>query len=95
MTRLSIPTRGLSPWRRYQADAALWFSPDEIARGRAYVRPLGWMGALEGVLAAGIVLAFVDGKVAADAIEWSGMRGWALELLIVVAARCWPSPSTR
>lgn len=79
-------TRGLSPWRRYRADAAEWFSPDEVARGRAYVRPLGRVGALQWAIGAAVAVAFVHGETADDVLDWLGVRGWALELAVVVAA---------
>ncbi len=76
----------LSPYRRYRTDAAEWFSPEEVERGRAYQRPLVWMGGLQSLVATAVVVAFVHGGIADDVIDWAGASGWALELVVIVAA---------
>lgn len=78
--------RSLSHWRRYPADAADWFSPEEIARGRAYQRSLGFMSALQWTMGAALVVAFVHANAADDAIDAVGAQGWVLELASVVVA---------
>lgn len=75
---------GLSPYRRYRADAADWFSPEEVRRGREYVKPLGPMNALRWIIGVAVVAAFVHGKIADDVIDAVGMSGWALELFAIV-----------
>lgn len=77
---------GLSPYRRYPADAADWFSPEEVRRGREYVKPLGPMNALRWVVSVAVVAAFVHGKIADDVIDAVGVSGWALELFAIIVA---------
>ena len=76
----------ITPWRRYRTDAARWFSPEEVAKGRAYSRPLGYMSGFRGAIALAVTLAFVHGKAAGDVIDAVGVDGWVLELVAVVVA---------
>jgi STE24 endopeptidase len=86
--RVEAQSRGvpapLSPWRRYRADAAEWFSPEEVARGRAYHQPVSRMNALQGVMAVAVMVAFVGGETADDAIDALGASGWVVELMVVI-----------
>lgn len=76
----------ITHWRRYRTDASRWFSPDEVAKGRAYNRPLGLMSGLRGAIALAVAVAFVHGKRGGDVIDGVGARGWVVELVAVVVA---------
>jgi STE24 endopeptidase len=74
----------VSHWRRVRADAAEWFDPDEIARGRAYNRPIQRSNHLRTVLSAVAAIGFVrarSGPGLADLVD-----GWVIQAALVVAA---------
>lgn len=74
----------LSPYRRVRADPADWFDAEEIARGRAYVRPLRRLGHVQHVLSLAISVAFVVGDGGPRLLDALDLSGWALQLIAVV-----------
>lgn len=79
-----MPAVPLSPWRRVPADAADWFDAEEIARGRAYSRPIERMGRVRTALNAAVALAFVLSHAAAR-LE-GHVHGWVQQAALVVVA---------
>lgn len=86
MTRDDRRLRGLSPFRRFRTEPAEWFAPEEVARGRAYRRPVGWMQALEWAIGVALVLAYVRGDAAGVLFDALGVSGWVVELVVVVVS---------
>lgn len=76
----------LSHWRRVPADAASWFDADEIARGRAYNRPVERLGRVRAALSAAAAGAFVAGHAGPRLIRGLDLRGWALQAVVVIVA---------
>jgi STE24 endopeptidase len=75
----------ISHYRRVPADAAEWFDATEVERGRAYNRPLNRLRAVRAVLSTLVLVAFITGHGAQDVIDGLGVRGWALQVLVVAA----------
>ena len=75
-----------SHWRRVPAEPADWFDAEEIARGRAYNKPLERLRLVRGALGFAVVVAFIAGEVAPRILDSVDVRGWVLELIIVVIA---------
>lgn len=78
--------RRLSHWRRVPADPADWFDPEEVARGRAYTRPVERLNRVRFVFGVAVAVAFVAGEVGPRVIDAVGWRGWVLQLVVVAAA---------
>jgi STE24 endopeptidase len=76
--------RPLSPWRRVRADPAQWFDREEVERGRAYNRPLDRLRVLRWAIGAAGLVAIVVAEAAPRLLDGLGIRGWALELAVVV-----------
>jgi STE24 endopeptidase len=76
----------LSHWQRVPADAAAWFDPDEIARGRAYNRPIERLNRVRLALSTVLAVAFVVGHAGPRLIDGLGLHGWALQAVVVVLA---------
>ena len=83
MTEASAP---LSPYRRVRADPADWFDVEEIARGRAYVRPIRRVLHVQTALTTTIAVAFVVGEAGPRLVEGLDVSGWVLQLVVVAAA---------
>jgi STE24 endopeptidase len=71
-------------WRRFPNDPADWFSADELERARRYQRPLTKLRLLRGALGIAVVLVFVFGEIGPRLIDWLEVRGWGLQLLVVL-----------
>lgn len=81
-----MTVRRLSPFRRYPADAADWFSRDEVERGRRYRRPVAALDAVQGAAAVGVVVAYLHGDAGTRVLDAVGVSGWVLELLAIVVS---------
>jgi STE24 endopeptidase len=86
--RPSRPDRPDRPshWRRVPADAADWFDPDDIARGRTYNRPVNRLKVVRAVLSIAALVAFIAGDGADRVIDWLDASGWALQVAVVLVA---------
>ena len=76
----------VSHWRRVPAEPAEWFGAEEIARGRAYNKPLERLRLVRGAVSIAVVVAFVSGEVAPRVVHAVDVRGWVLQLVLVVVA---------
>jgi STE24 endopeptidase len=75
-----------SLWRRTPHRPDDWFDAEALADARAYARPVNRVRMLRGVLALVAVLAFVGWDAGPQLVEQLGLRGWVLELVVVLAA---------
>lgn len=74
----------LSHWQRVPADAADWFDRDEIARGRAYNRPIERMHRLRTLVTAALAVGFVVLEIGPRLVE--GIDGWVLQAVVITLA---------
>lgn len=74
-------TKGITPWRAFPARPEDWFSPDEVAKAKRYVKPLRIAGLVSNVLSFGAVVALVGSEVLVDLTE--GMA-WPVGLLVAI-----------
>jgi STE24 endopeptidase len=74
----------LSPWRRVRADPVDWFDAAEIERGRAYVHPIRRMGHVQNAFSAAVAVAFVAGDGGPRVVDALDVRGWVLQLAVVL-----------
>ena len=79
-------TPPLDHWRPFPADVGEWFEPGDVARGRAYRRPLERLGRVRAALGAAVLLAFLAGRAAPRLTEALAPRSWVAELVVVVVA---------
>jgi STE24 endopeptidase len=79
-------TTSLSHWQRVPADPADWFDRREIETGRAYNRPLERLQRVRMVLVAAVGIAFVVGEAGPRLLDALEVRGWALQVVVVVLA---------
>jgi STE24 endopeptidase len=80
----TVPVTRLSHWRRVPADATEWFDPDEIARGRAYNRPIERLNRVRLLLSSVVAVAFIVGDGGPRVLRTSKVHGWALQVAVVV-----------
>jgi STE24 endopeptidase len=80
--RRSVP----SHWRRLPADPTQWFDADEIARGRAYNRPLERLGRIRLAASVLVLAAFVGGRAGPRLLDAVPLRGWAVQVVVVALA---------
>lgn len=72
--------------RRARADVSAWFDATEVARGRAYNRPLERLGRIRFMLGAAVLVAFVAGHAAPRLLAALELPRWELEVVAVVVA---------
>ncbi|HSL56713.1 MAG TPA: M48 family metallopeptidase [Acidimicrobiales bacterium] len=77
-------TTTVSAWRRVPNDPTDWFSTEEVERARSYQRPLTRLRLVRTALSALAVLVIIATEAAPNLLEALGVRGWALELIVVV-----------
>ncbi len=63
-----------------------WFPAELVAESRAYNGPLRKLRLARTIVAAVVLVAFVLGEGGPRVIEWTGVQGWAVQLLVVVLA---------
>ena len=73
-------------WKAVRADAARYFSPDEVARAKSYQRPLQYASLAGTLVTAGVIAAIVWSEFPRRLLDQVGVTGWVWELLIVMAA---------
>ena len=76
----------LSHWRRVPADAAAWFDADEIARGRAYNRPIERVQRVRTALSAVAAVIFIVADAGPRLVRTLDVDGWALQAAVVIVA---------
>lgn len=74
----------LSHWQRVPADAAAWFDPEEIERGRAYNRPIHQLDRVRFALSTAVALAFVLGHAGPRMLDALDLDGWVPEAVVVI-----------
>jgi STE24 endopeptidase len=77
-------TTALTAWRRVPNDPADWFDADELARSRAYQRPLTRLRILRASLGALAIVVLVVTEAAPNLLDALDVSGWALQLVVVV-----------
>lgn len=82
----AAPAARPSHWTRVPADPAEWFDAEEVARGRAYNRPLDRLRRVRFVLGAAVTIAFIVGQAAPRLLDALGVSGWVLQLVVVAVA---------
>jgi Zn-dependent protease with chaperone function len=78
--------RNLRLYRRLPADPRAWFTDDEIARARAYRRPLRRAGLAESLLGLALLVAAVVTHAAGWVLRELGRASWPLQVVAVVSA---------
>lgn len=78
-------TRGISPWTRFRADATRYFSADEIAEAKAYVRPLRVVNAVNKAMTLAAEVALIGLHVAPRLLRELGVHSWPVGILVVMA----------
>lgn len=73
----------LSPYRRFPADAEDWFPAEQIAKGKAYSRPLRRLGAIKGALSK-TALVLLTGTHAIPNLLGE-QRNWVVRLFVALA----------
>lgn len=61
-----------------------WFSADELEEARRYARPLNRLRIVRTTLTAAVYLVVLFTNLVPEVLDWVGVRGWALHLLIAV-----------
>jgi STE24 endopeptidase len=77
------PARPISTWRAFSADPAEWFSAEEIAKAKAYQRPLRLTGIVDRTLRLTVALALIGTGVPGKLMDVLGARTWWLQLIVV------------
>jgi len=75
----------INPWRRFPARPEDWFSPDEIARAKAYVRPLTRVNLAERLLGGVVLVALIWTETVPRLLDGWDVGNWVLRLLLAVA----------
>ena len=73
----------VSHWRRFPADAIEYFDRDEIARGRAYNRPIERLKLVKTTLTTAIVIAFIAGDNGPKIVDKLDLRGWVWNVILI------------
>jgi STE24 endopeptidase len=76
----------LSHWRRVPADAAAWFDADEIARGRAYNRPIERVQRVRTAISAVAAIVFVVAEAGPRLVRSLDVHGWVFQAAVVIVA---------
>lgn len=72
--------------RRTPYDTADWFDPDVVAEARRYQRPLKRLAIVRAALGSVALLVFLFAEGGPRVIDALDVRGWVLQLVVVVAA---------
>ncbi len=75
-----------STWWRTPNDPADFFSTDELERAKSYQRPLNRLRLLRTALGVGVLVAFIAAEGGPRLLEWLGVTGWAIQLMVIVLA---------
>lgn len=74
----------ISPWRRFPADPAEWFSAEELERSRAYQRPIRTWTIASGTLRAALSLALIGLHVPPAILDAVG-GPWPARMVVMAA----------
>ena len=80
------PPPPISHLRRFPAEVGEWFEPLDVARGRAYHRPLERLGRIRLALGALVLLAFIAGQTAPRLVAATATTSWVVQLVVVAVA---------
>lgn len=83
-TKTGRDTRGITPWKQFSADASKYFSADEIAKAKAYVRPLHFANGLDKTLTLIAEAAAIGFHLAPKLIDKLGIESWPLGILVSI-----------
>lgn len=83
-TKAGRNTRGITPWKRFPADASRYFSAREIAEAKAYVRPLRIANATNKALSLAAEVAVIGFHVAPRLLDRWNINSWPLAILVVM-----------
>ncbi|MBA3654283.1 MAG: M48 family metallopeptidase [Actinobacteria bacterium] len=81
---IDIKRSGINPWKALPADPAEFFSAEEIAKAKDYVRPLRRVGLLEKAIVVLVDLAVVRSHLVPELLDSLDVRNWIQRLLITV-----------
>ena len=82
---LSVGKEAISPWRAFPADPADWFEPEEVAKAKAYARPLRWVNGISRLLSTAALAAVVGLHVVPELLDARGWDNWIVRLIVAVA----------
>lgn len=74
----------MNVYRRIKADPADWFSADEVAKAKAYQRPLTILRIVQGLIGLGVLLTIISTHAAARFADAVGAEGWVVRLILVL-----------
>jgi STE24 endopeptidase len=75
----------INPWRRFPAEPEDWFSAEEIAKAKAYVRPLTRLNMVERALGLAVLIALIWTHAVPELLEGLGITNWVGRLLVALA----------
>jgi STE24 endopeptidase len=81
-----MTTPGISAWRRFPSDPADWFSPDEIAKARAYSSPSRRLYRMANVAGVAVELFVVLSFLAPRLLRALHVTNWVEGVIVVVAS---------
>ena len=76
---MATPT--INPWKRFPAQPEDWFSAEEIAKAKSYVRPLSRLNLAEKLVGGTALIAVIWTHVVPELLDDWGVDGWVLRLL--------------
>jgi STE24 endopeptidase len=72
----------INPWRRFPARPDDWFSAEEIARAKAYVRPLSRLNLVERILGGAVLVALIWTEAVPRLLDEWGVDNWVGRLVV-------------
>jgi STE24 endopeptidase len=75
-----------SLWGRTPHRADDWFDAEALAEARSYARPVNRVRIVRGALSLAVILGFVGWEAGPRLLDWSGVTGWVLQTVVVLAA---------
>ncbi|MCA1830030.1 MAG: M48 family metalloprotease [Actinobacteria bacterium] len=81
-----LPKSPVPLWRPVHADPKDYFSAEEVARSKAYQRPLQYSKLASFAVNGAEIVILIWLKAAPRFIRWTGIGGWTLQLLALIGA---------
>jgi STE24 endopeptidase len=81
----ALPKSPINLRRRIEADPHRYFSAEEIERSKGYTRPLQRASLLSNLIGTATMIAIIATRLPQRMIDWTGVDGWFLQLLVVLA----------
>lgn len=75
----------MNVYRRVKADPVDWFSPDEVAKAKAYQRPLSIVRIANSLVTIGVLAVIISTHASGAVADAVGAHTWWLRLLVVLA----------